>query len=155
MYYTPTVTAIPKSWRPKSPAVVTVGFAKFANFVAFGLGTAPDFDPPEAILTRFETAARSTSHRASSSLAAVLAAVQQPIGLPCISERSPAPSWKTKPSWYLLAEEDRMINPKTPRFMAERMKANIRSKAADHAPLLTAPDLVVNIISEAVRSRVS
>jgi uncharacterized peroxidase-related enzyme len=39
-------------------AVVTVGFAKFANFVAFGLGTTPDFDPPEAILTGFEAAAR-------------------------------------------------------------------------------------------------
>lgn len=35
-------------------AVDTVGFAKFANFVAFALGTTPDFDPPKAILTRFE-----------------------------------------------------------------------------------------------------
>jgi uncharacterized peroxidase-related enzyme len=35
-------------------AVVTVGFAKFANFIAFGLGTTPDFDPPEAVLKRFE-----------------------------------------------------------------------------------------------------
>ena len=61
-----------------------------------------------------------------------------------------APSWKKKPAWYLLAEDDRMINPKTQHFMAERMKASVRSFAVDHTPLLTAPDKVVEIILEAV-----
>jgi hypothetical protein len=49
----------------------------------------------------------------------------------------------------LIAEEDRMINPKTQHFMAERMKATIRSLAVDHAPLLSAPQKVVEIILEA------
>jgi pimeloyl-ACP methyl ester carboxylesterase len=82
-------------------------------------------------------------------------AVQRPIALKSIREPAPAPAWKSKPTWYLLAEEDRMINPKTQRFMAERMKATIRSFAVDHTPLLTAPDKVVDIILEAAKATAS
>jgi pimeloyl-ACP methyl ester carboxylesterase len=83
---------------------------------------------------------------------ALCKAVQRPIALKCIQEPAPAPAWKSKLTWYLLAEQDRMINPKTQRFMAERMKATIRSVAVDHAPLLTAPDKVVAIILEAAQA---
>jgi hypothetical protein len=48
-----------------------------------------------------------------------------------------------------------MINPKTQRFMAERMKATIRSFTVDHTPLLTAPDKVVDVILEAARATTS
>jgi pimeloyl-ACP methyl ester carboxylesterase len=83
---------------------------------------------------------------------ALCRAVQRPIALKSIQEPAPAPSWKTKPVWYLLAEEDRMINPKTQRFMAERMKATVRPFAVDHTPLLTAPEKVVEVILEAARA---
>ncbi len=81
--------------------------------------------------------------------------VQRPISVKCIQEPVPAPAWKSKPAWYLVAEEDRMINPKTQRFMAERMKATVRSFAVDHTPLLTAPDKVVDIILEAAKATLS
>jgi hypothetical protein len=42
-----------------------------------------------------------------------------------------------------------MINPKTQRFMAERMAAKVQVHPVDHTPLLTAPELVVDIIREA------
>jgi pimeloyl-ACP methyl ester carboxylesterase len=80
---------------------------------------------------------------------ALSAAVQRPLALKCIQEPVPKPAWRSKPSWFLIAEEDRMINPKTQHFMAERMKATIRSLAVDHAPLLSAPQKVVEIILEA------
>ncbi len=86
---------------------------------------------------------------------ALAKAVQRPIALKSIQEPAPAPAWKSKPTWYLLAEEDRMINPKTQRFMAERMKATVRSFAVDHTPLLTAPDKVVDIILEAAKASLS
>lgn len=82
-------------------------------------------------------------------------AVQRPIAVKSIQEKADAPAWKTKPVWYLLAEEDRMINPKTQRFMAERMNATIRSFAVDHTPLLTAPDKVVEVILEAAQATLS
>jgi pimeloyl-ACP methyl ester carboxylesterase len=81
--------------------------------------------------------------------------VQRPISVKCIQESAPAPAWKSKPAWYLVAEEDRMINPKTQRFMAERMKATVRSFAVDHTPLLTAPDKVVDVILEAAKATLS
>ena len=45
-----------------------------------------------------------------------------------------------------------MIIPTTQRFMAERMKAKIKSHDVDHTPIVTAPGLVVDIIHDAVRS---
>jgi hypothetical protein len=48
-----------------------------------------------------------------------------------------------------------MINPKTQRFMAERMKATVRSFSVDHTPLLTASDKVVDIILEAAKATLS
>jgi pimeloyl-ACP methyl ester carboxylesterase len=82
-------------------------------------------------------------------------AVQRPISVKSIQEPAPAPAWKSKPTWYLVAEEDRMINPKTQHFMAERMNATVRSFAVDHTPLLTAPDKVVDIILEAAKATLS
>jgi pimeloyl-ACP methyl ester carboxylesterase len=76
-------------------------------------------------------------------------AVQRPISVKCIQEPVAKPAWRSKPSWFLIAEEDRMINPKTQRFMAQRMGATIRSLAVDHTPLLSAPRQVVDIILEA------
>jgi pimeloyl-ACP methyl ester carboxylesterase len=82
-------------------------------------------------------------------------AVQRPISVKSIQEPAPAPAWKSKPTWYLVAEEDRMVNPKTQHFMAERMKATVKSFAVDHTPLLTAPDKVVDIILEAGEATLS
>jgi pimeloyl-ACP methyl ester carboxylesterase len=82
-------------------------------------------------------------------MVAILTATQRPIALPCIRESAPEPAWKTKPSWFLVAEEDRMINPETQHFMAARMGANIHLRSVDHTPLVTAPEEVVSVILEA------
>ena len=65
------------------------------------------------------------------------------------SRDRPEACWKTKPSWFLVAEEDRMINPETQYFMAGRMGAKVRAHAVDHTPLVTAPEQVVDVILEA------
>jgi len=80
----------------------------------------------------------------------VLAAVQRPISPACINVRMERPLWKDRPSWFLVAELDRMIVAENHRFMAERMKARIRSHPVDHTPLVTAPATVVDIIREAI-----
>src|SRR5579875_1642867 len=82
-------------------------------------------------------------------------AVQRPISVTSIQEPAPAPAWKSKPTWYLVAEEDRMINPKMQRFMATRMNATVKSLPVDHTPLLTAPDSVVDIILDAAKATLS
>jgi pimeloyl-ACP methyl ester carboxylesterase len=95
--------------------------------------------------------ANAVAHRASPDQNTILDAVQRPIAVKCIRESAPVPAWKTKPSWFLLAEEDRMILPETQRFMAERMGAKIRAHRTDHSPMHTAPDVVIGIILEAAR----
>ena len=92
------------------------------------------------------------AQHASPERAALFAATQRPIAVSCIQEKAVRPAWKIKPSWYLVAEEDRMINPLTQRFMAQRMGARIRSEKVDHTPLVTAPEPVIEVILEAVAS---
>jgi len=79
----------------------------------------------------------------------LLNATQRPLALACIQERSPRPLWIEKPSWYLIAEEDRMIPVATQRYLALRMKARVRTERLDHTPLVTAPQSVVEVILEA------
>jgi pimeloyl-ACP methyl ester carboxylesterase len=95
------------------------------------------------------------AHRATADQIALAKAVQRPIALQCIQEPAPKPAWKSKPSWFLIAEEDRMINPKTQHFMAERMQATTQAFSVDHNPLLTAPDKVVAIILAAAQATLS
>ncbi|GHJ37104.1 alpha/beta fold hydrolase [Streptomyces sp. TS71-3] len=80
----------------------------------------------------------------------VLRAVQRPIAIGSITTPVGRPAWRDRPSWYLLAEEDRMIPAATQRFMAERMNATVRPAPTDHTPLVTAPDLVTGLILEAL-----
>jgi pimeloyl-ACP methyl ester carboxylesterase len=56
------------------------------------------------------------------------------------------------PSWFLVAEDDRMIVPETQHYMAQRMKAKMEAHVVDHTPSVTAPSAVVDIIRDAMRS---
>jgi pimeloyl-ACP methyl ester carboxylesterase len=89
---------------------------------------------------------------ASAAQQAVLAAVQRPISINCIMVPVGRPLWKDLPSWFLIAEDDRMIVPDTQRYMAERMQAKTEAHAVDHTPSVTAPAVVVDVIRDAIRS---
>src|SRR6266850_200344 len=91
------------------------------------------------------------AQHASAAEQALLAAVQRPIALPCIGVKVERPLWKDRPSWFLVAEEDRMIAPDTQHFMAKRMKARLLPQPVDHSPIVTAPNVVVDVISGALR----
>jgi pimeloyl-ACP methyl ester carboxylesterase len=95
------------------------------------------------------------THKASPDESKIAAALQRPIGVHCIQEPAPVPLWKSKPSWFLIAEEDRMINPKTQHFMADRMGAKIHTYPVDHSPMISAPEAVINVITEAARETLS
>ena len=92
------------------------------------------------------------AQNASADDRAVLAAVQRPISLSCITVPVGRPLWRNIPSWFLVAEDDRMIVPETQRYMAERMKARIKVHAVDHTPSVSAPGTVVEMIRDAIRS---
>jgi pimeloyl-ACP methyl ester carboxylesterase len=94
---------------------------------------------------------RAIAHKASADQAKIAASVQRPISVQCVQEPAPAPLWKSRPSWFLMAEEDRMINPKTQHFMADRMGATVRPHRVDHTPMYSEPAVVIDIILEAAR----
>lgn len=95
------------------------------------------------------------AQNASLDQAKIAASVQRPFSVQCIKQPAPAPLWKSKPSWYLVAEEDRMISPKTQHFMADRMGATVRPHPVDHTPMYSAPAVVVDVILEAARKTLS
>jgi pimeloyl-ACP methyl ester carboxylesterase len=80
----------------------------------------------------------------------VLAAVQRPISPACITVAVGRPLWKDRPTWFLVAEQDRMIVGENQHFMAERMQARTRSHPVDHLPMVTAPSVVLDIVREAI-----
>jgi pimeloyl-ACP methyl ester carboxylesterase len=115
---------------------------------------APKLAPDEAgyIWMPHEGILKAFAPHASAEEKLRLEAIQRPIHVSCIQEKVPAPAWKKKPTWYLIAEEDRMIPEKTQRFMADRMKATIRTAHSDHTPSLTMPKPVIDIVLEAAQS---
>jgi pimeloyl-ACP methyl ester carboxylesterase len=90
------------------------------------------------------------AQNASAEELAVLAAVQRPISPACITVPVPRPLWKDRPTWFLVAEQDRMIVQDNQHFMAARMQARVRSHAVDHAPIVTAPNAVLEVLHEAI-----
>jgi pimeloyl-ACP methyl ester carboxylesterase len=116
---------------------------------------APKLTPDSANLLWLpdDAFAKAFAQSASANDLAVLAAVQRPLRFSCMTIPTVGPVlWKRVPTRYLIAEQDHMIVPATQRFMAERMKATIKSHPVDHTPIVTAPESVVDIIRDAVRS---
>ena len=124
----------------------------------FGRGTphpqAPQLAPDAhgLIWLPDEAFAAAFAQHASAEEQTVLRAVQRPISVSCITTPVGRPLWRDRPSWYLVAEEDRMIRAENQRFMAERMGARVRTHSVDHTPLVTAPDVVADLLLEVVES---
>ena len=59
-------------------------------------------------------------------------------------------AWKTKPSWYIVASQDRTVNPELQRFAAKRMRATTTEVDSSHVPMLSKPAFVIEVIRKAV-----
>jgi pimeloyl-ACP methyl ester carboxylesterase len=90
------------------------------------------------------------AQNAASDELAVLRAVQRPLSPACITAPVPRPLWKERPTWFLVAEQDRMIIKGNQLFMSSRMKAHVRTYPVDHAPMVTAPSVVLSTVLEAI-----
>jgi pimeloyl-ACP methyl ester carboxylesterase len=88
----------------------------------------------------------------SPSDAAFMADSQLPWGLDALNGAISEPAWRTKPSWYLVATEDRMIPPPAQRAMSERIGATTAEVAASHAVYVSQPGAVADLISKAIDS---
>ena len=78
-----------------------------------------------------------------------MAASQVPWGVEALDGRITQPAWKTKPSWYLVATDDRMIPPPAQRFMAKRAGATVVEVSGSHAVYVSQPAAVAGLIAKA------
>jgi pimeloyl-ACP methyl ester carboxylesterase len=84
--------------------------------------------------------------------AAFLRDSQVPINMAIFGVRLTQAAWRTKPSWAIVATQDRAIDPRLLRKQAERIGAQISEVAASHVPFLTQPRAVADVIDTAARS---
>ncbi|BCG25255.1 alpha/beta hydrolase [Pseudomonas tohonis] len=83
---------------------------------------------------------------------AVMTATQGPIRASAFEEKTTVAAWKTKPSWYVLASEDRMIHPDVQRSSAKRIGARLTELHSSHVPQQSQPADVAAVILKAVDS---
>jgi len=61
-------------------------------------------------------------------------------------------AWRSKPSWYIVAKNDRTVHPDMERFVAKRMGAKVTEVASSHVPMLSHPDVVIDVIRAAANA---
>ena len=81
--------------------------------------------------------------------AAFMAASQVPWGVDALSGTISEPAWKTKPSWFLVATDDKMIPPAAQRFMSKRAGSTVVEVAGSHAIYVSHPSAVAVLIEKA------
>jgi pimeloyl-ACP methyl ester carboxylesterase len=68
------------------------------------------------------------------------------------SRNAPGVAWKSKPSWYIVANNDRTVHPDLERFVAKRMGATTHAIDSSHVPMLSHPNLVIDVIRAAAQA---
>ena len=87
----------------------------------------------------------------SADKAAFMADSQVPWGVDALGGTISAPAWKTKPSWYLLTTQDKMIPPDAQRFMSKRAGAKVVEAQGNHAIYVSQPQAVAALIQTAAK----
>ena len=77
---------------------------------------------------------------------------QVPWGMDALTGTITEPAWKTKPSWYLVATDDRMIPPPAQRSMSKRAGSTVLESAGSHAIYVSQPEAVASIIRKAAQN---
>lgn len=81
--------------------------------------------------------------------AAFMAASQVPWGVEALTGAVTSPAWKVKPTFYLVATEDRMIPPPAQRMMAQRAGSTVTEAAGSHAVYVSRPEVIADFIAQA------
>ncbi len=82
----------------------------------------------------------------------VVYATQGPLALSCFGDKISHAAWRSKPSWYLVAENDETIPPDVERDSTKRMNAHSVVLKSSHVPMLSQPGKVADLIAQAAAS---
>jgi pimeloyl-ACP methyl ester carboxylesterase len=83
----------------------------------------------------------------------IMAAVQKPVNLSTVEEKSGPPAWRQLPTWYQISENDRVVPPDLQHFFAESMNATIVSLNASHFSQISQPDEIAELILNATKGK--
>jgi pimeloyl-ACP methyl ester carboxylesterase len=122
------LTKAPPLDTPVSPMLAPQDGFLFLDKAKFAAACAADVDPEKA---------------------AFWADSQVPWGVACFSGAISEPAWRTKPSWYLIATEDKMVPPDAQRAMAKRAGSTMVEAKGSHAIYFSQPKAVAALIEEA------
>jgi len=123
-----TLIANPPPGAPVPPILPPVDGYLFLDKTKFRTSFAGDVDPAKA---------------------AFMSDSQVPWGVKALGGTITKAAWKTKPSWYLVTTEDKMIPPDAQRFMAKRAGATVVEERASHSVFISHPEAVAGIIAKA------
>lgn len=126
-----TLTAEPVPGAPPAPIVPLPSGFLIVDRAKFPAAFAADVDPK---------------------LAAFMADAQTPWGPGALTGTITAPAWKAKPTWYLVASEDRMIPPAAQRMMSKRAGATVVEAKGSHSIYISQPDAVANLVRTAAEA---
>ena len=101
--------------------------------------------PPEAIANDF-------AQDLPAAQTAIMAATQGPIQIKALGEKTTVAAWSSKPSWYIVSEKDRMIQPDMERAMATKIGAKVTSLPTSHVPQQSRPSAVAKVIIDALEA---
>jgi pimeloyl-ACP methyl ester carboxylesterase len=115
----------------------------------------PPILPPEGGFLFLDKAKFAASFAADvePNAAAFMADAQVPWGVAALDGAVTEPAWRSKPSWYLVATDDRMIPPDAQRAMSKRAGATVVEVQGSHAVYVSQPGAVAHLIEQAARSR--
>jgi pimeloyl-ACP methyl ester carboxylesterase len=118
-----------------------------------GAAVPPILPPQQGLLaldkTRF---AASFAADVPTEKAEFMANSQVPWGVDALNGTVSLPAWKSKPSWYLVATDDRMIPPAAQRSMSKRAGSTVAEVKGSHAVYVSQPDVVAELIKKAAKS---
>ena len=114
----------------------------------------PPILPPQDGFLLLDTAkfAESFAADVAPEQAAFMADSQVPWGVAALEGAVSEPAWRTKPSWYLVATDDRMIPPPAQRMMAQRAGAEVAETGGSHAIYVSNPQAVADLIARAAQA---
>lgn len=113
----------------------------------------PPILPPEDGFLLLDKAKFSASFAAdvAPELAEFMADAQVPWGVEALQGKVGQPAWRSKPSWYLVATDDRMVPPAAQRAMASRAGSTVTEVGASHAVYVSQPRAVADLIQRAAQ----
>lgn len=99
-----------------------------------------------------DAVAKDFAQDVSAQEANLIAATQGPVRAANFAQKVTVAAWTAKPSWYIVAAQDRMIDPDAQRALAKKLKAKTTVLPTSHVPMASDPEAVADVIAEAARA---